>query len=306
MPMIPASDTRDTRELPLRGQVAGSQLPGGCLAWAREFSAARASPAICTRRSGKSWPRADVLVSLASRRSCAPRTIFKALACAEPPERKRINREPAALNGLHGWLHRRHDRRGPQDRHRRHLAAPRRRASRHRCVLHPPHLRRQPPDRHESSTRATTHRARINDKTTPGTTTGPSWMANPKLALCHSKGPPSSEPPHRAKKRVTGQRSYQPQQHRLQDWRVWRCPGRPATIPGAAARPGPGRWGRGWTGSRRPRWREQDQRIVSPLRYCTREMLAAVKAARSSAGRRVGAYQVGETLNGPGREGLSQ
>ena len=32
------------------------------------------------------------------------RTIVKALASAEPPERKRINREPAALNGLHGYI----------------------------------------------------------------------------------------------------------------------------------------------------------------------------------------------------------
>jgi transposase len=32
------------------------------------------------------------------------RTIVKALASAEPPERKRIYREPAALNGLHGYI----------------------------------------------------------------------------------------------------------------------------------------------------------------------------------------------------------
>jgi hypothetical protein len=32
------------------------------------------------------------------------RTIIKALASAEPPERKKIHREPAALDGLHGHI----------------------------------------------------------------------------------------------------------------------------------------------------------------------------------------------------------
>jgi hypothetical protein len=32
------------------------------------------------------------------------RTIIKALASAEPPARKKIHREPAALNGLHGHI----------------------------------------------------------------------------------------------------------------------------------------------------------------------------------------------------------
>ena len=32
------------------------------------------------------------------------RTIRKALASAAPPARKKINREPAALNGLHGHI----------------------------------------------------------------------------------------------------------------------------------------------------------------------------------------------------------
>jgi hypothetical protein len=32
------------------------------------------------------------------------RTIIRALASADPPERKKINREPAALNGLHGHI----------------------------------------------------------------------------------------------------------------------------------------------------------------------------------------------------------
>ncbi len=32
------------------------------------------------------------------------RTIVKALASADPPERKKIHREPAALNGLHGHI----------------------------------------------------------------------------------------------------------------------------------------------------------------------------------------------------------
>ena len=32
------------------------------------------------------------------------RTIIKALASADPPERKKIHREPAALNGLHGHI----------------------------------------------------------------------------------------------------------------------------------------------------------------------------------------------------------
>ena len=32
------------------------------------------------------------------------RTIVKALACPEPPERKKIHREPTALNGLYGHI----------------------------------------------------------------------------------------------------------------------------------------------------------------------------------------------------------
>lgn len=32
------------------------------------------------------------------------RTIVKALACADPPERKKIHREPAALDGLHDFI----------------------------------------------------------------------------------------------------------------------------------------------------------------------------------------------------------
>ena len=51
----------------------------------------------------------------------------------------------------------------------------------------------------------TTRRARINDKTTPGTTAGPTSMASRRSAFCHLKGPPSSAPPHRAEMRVSGQ-----------------------------------------------------------------------------------------------------
>jgi hypothetical protein len=32
------------------------------------------------------------------------RTVIKALASADPPERKKIHREPAALDGLHGHI----------------------------------------------------------------------------------------------------------------------------------------------------------------------------------------------------------
>jgi hypothetical protein len=37
-------------------------------------------------------------------RAASPRTIIKALASADPPERKKIHREPAALNGLNGHI----------------------------------------------------------------------------------------------------------------------------------------------------------------------------------------------------------
>lgn len=42
--------------------------------------------------------------TIMSRHHVGRRTIVLALASAEPPERKKINREPAALNGLHGHI----------------------------------------------------------------------------------------------------------------------------------------------------------------------------------------------------------
>lgn len=39
-----------------------------------------------------------------SRRHVGRRTIALALASAEPPERKKLHRESAALNGLHGHI----------------------------------------------------------------------------------------------------------------------------------------------------------------------------------------------------------
>jgi transposase len=38
------------------------------------------------------------------RHGVSRRTIVKALASAEPPERKKIHRKPAALKGLHGHI----------------------------------------------------------------------------------------------------------------------------------------------------------------------------------------------------------
>jgi hypothetical protein len=42
--------------------------------------------------------------AIMSRRHVGRRTIALALASAEPPERKKIHREPEALNGLHGYI----------------------------------------------------------------------------------------------------------------------------------------------------------------------------------------------------------
>ena len=42
--------------------------------------------------------------AIKSRHHVGRRTIVLALASAEPPERKKIHREPAALNGLHGHI----------------------------------------------------------------------------------------------------------------------------------------------------------------------------------------------------------
>jgi hypothetical protein len=70
------------------------------------------------------------------------RTIIKALNSADPPARKKIHREPAALNGLHPHIDAMIDAAPlspPPD-----LAAPRRRPRHHRRLPHPPHLRCRP------------------------------------------------------------------------------------------------------------------------------------------------------------------
>ena len=62
--------------------------------------------------------------------------------------------------------------------------------------------RQQPSDSPEAPSatprHSTTRRARITDKTTPGNIAGPTSMANARPALCHLKGPPSSEARQRA------------------------------------------------------------------------------------------------------------
>ena len=51
------------------------------------------------------------------------RTIVKALASADPPERKKIHREPAALDGLHWHIDAMIER--TRDHHRSDLGTPR-------------------------------------------------------------------------------------------------------------------------------------------------------------------------------------
>jgi hypothetical protein len=72
------------------------------------------------------------------------RTIIKALYSADPPARKKIHREPAALKGLHNHIDSMIEA-DPRDRHRHDLAAPRRRPRRDRRLPDPSHLRHQPP-----------------------------------------------------------------------------------------------------------------------------------------------------------------
>jgi hypothetical protein len=78
------------------------------------------------------------------------RTIIKALASADPPGRKKIHREPAALNGLHGHI----DAMIEADPEIATATIWQRLADEHGTTvayLHPPHLRRQPPRRPEDT-----------------------------------------------------------------------------------------------------------------------------------------------------------
>ena len=99
------------------------------------------------------------------------RTIIKALASAEPPERKKIHREPAALNGMHGHI----DAMIETDPNVATAATWHRLADHHSTTVayYPPRLRRQPPRRRQgSSWQATSRRAESMTKPVPETPPG--------------------------------------------------------------------------------------------------------------------------------------